>query len=329
LTGQRFFPGERLVLLHVSAGGSRLYLNELSQEAGPIEGVETIRLALGDDALSRVIGGLGKEPLGVDKSLPARYLVPLIRETGLDPRTGGVAVASDAVDRARARKDAREQAYMAESSEINDRAMGRFEKLIVEGATERGLQEQLRGIYLELGADDIAFGFPAFGANAAEPHHMSNGTEIREGDCVVLDVGCIKRGYYSDMTRTFFFRSAPERHREIYEVVRQANEAAERLARPGARFSDLDRAARGVIAAAGYGKHFIHRLGHSIGLQVHEPGDVSEYNDGLIEEGMVFSVEPGIYLPGEMGVRIEDLVLAVPGGCRLLNHYPKELRVVG
>jgi Xaa-Pro dipeptidase len=324
LTGQRFFPGERLVLLHISTGGNTLYLNELSQETEPIKDVETIRFSLGDDGLSRVIKGIGKGALGVDKNLPARYLIPLLHESG----AGDVIVASEAVDRARARKDIQEQAYMAESSEINDRAMEQFEKLIQEGVTERGVQEQMRGIYKELGADDIGFGFSAFGANAAEPHHASDDTVLKEGDCVVLDVGCIKYGYFSDMTRTFFYKSVSGRHREIYEIVKLANETAQKIVRPGVRFSDIDRTARDIIAAAGYGEYFIHRLGHSIGLQMHEYGDVSAYNDDLVEEGMIFSIEPGIYLPGDFGVRIEDLVLATENGVRSLNGYSKELKVI-
>ena len=130
------------------------------------------------------------------------------------------------------------------------------------------------------------------------------------------------------MTRTFFFRSASEKQREVYEAVRRANEAARALVAPGVRFCDLDAAARTVIQEAGYGPYFTHRLGHQIGLDVHEPGDVSAVHDAPVQPGMTFSIEPGIYLPGEFGVRIEDLVLVTDEGCEVLNADPRDLTVL-
>jgi Xaa-Pro dipeptidase len=218
---------------------------------------------------------------------------------------------------------------MTKSSEINDLAMARFEELIVEGVTENEVKERLKPIYLELGADDIAFGIVAFGKNAAEPHHSVDDTRLRAGDAVLFDIGCVYKGYISDMTRTFFYKGVSEHQREVYETVRRANEAAEALIRPGVRFSALDAAARDLIAAAGYGEYFVHRLGHSIGLEVHEPGEVSAYNDGEAQPGMIFSIEPGIYLPGDVGVRIEDLALVTENGYINLNKHPKELKILG
>jgi Xaa-Pro dipeptidase len=145
---------------------------------------------------------------------------------------------------------------------------------------------------------------------------------------VLLDVGGKKDGYCSDMTRTFFTAPPTEKQRQVYELVRQANQAAEELIRPGVRLCDIDAAARDLITAAGYGKEFNHRLGHFIGLDEHEYGDVSSGFDWPVQEGMIFSIEPGIYLPGEFGVRIEDLVLVTADGCQVLNSYPKELTVL-
>ena len=168
----------------------------------------------------------------------------------------------------------------------------------------------------------------SFGANAANPHHEPDDTPLHAGDAVLFDVGCRQDGYCSDMTRTFFFRSVDERQREVYETVRRANEAACALVAPGVRFCDIDAAARSVIEEAGYGPCFTHRLGHQIGLDVHEPGDVSAAHDAPVQPGMVFSIEPGIYLPGKFGVRIEDLVLVTEDGCEILNAYPHELTVL-
>ncbi|MDR2657082.1 MAG: Xaa-Pro peptidase family protein [Oscillospiraceae bacterium] len=326
LTGQRHFAGERLLLLRISVdGGSTLYLNELSELKGSIDGIGTVQFKLGEDGLKRVAADLDAgAALGVDKNLPARFLLPIqaysgIRETRL---------ASEAVDHARQIKDASEQEKMIVSSQINDAAMDRFVRLIHEGVTERDICGQLEGIYRALGADRIDFGIVAFGANAAEPHHIGGDTVLKEGDAVLFDVGCVKDGYCSDMTRTFFYRSVSPRQREIYGLVKRANEAAEAFVRPGVRFSDVDAAARDIIERAGYGPQFFHRLGHSIGLTGHEAGDVSAYNHSVLEEGMIFSVEPGIYLEGEFGVRIEDLVLVTHDGVKILNTYTKELTVI-
>ena len=130
------------------------------------------------------------------------------------------------------------------------------------------------------------------------------------------------------MTRTFCYRQVTARNREIYELVRRANEAAIAKIKPGVPLCELDRTARDIITEAGYGEYFNHRLGHFIGLSEHEYGDVSLANERAAEPGMIFSIEPGIYLAGETGVRIEDLVLVTEDGVEVLNHYSKELQVI-
>ena len=131
------------------------------------------------------------------------------------------------------------------------------------------------------------------------------------------------------MTRTFFFgKVEKEEHRRVYELVLAANRAAEAMIRPGVRFCDIDRAARSIIEEAGYGSCFTHRLGHFIGLGEHEHGDVSAANSQKAEPGMIFSIEPGIYVAGEVGVRVEDLVLVTEDGCEVLNRYTKELEII-
>ena len=142
-------------------------------------------------------------------------------------------------------------------------------------------------------------------------------------------MGCRKDGYCSDMTHTFFCRKEDPEYAPIHDLVRSANEMAESLIRPGVRFCDLDKAARDLITEAGYGEYFNHRLGHSIGMQDHEPGDVSLANTAVVEEGMTFSIEPGVYLPGKFGVRVEDLVLVTQDGCEVLNKVDKHWKNIG
>ena len=151
---------------------------------------------------------------------------------------------------------------------------------------------------------------------------------LREGDCVLFDVGCVKDGYCSDMTRTFYYKSVSNHCREVYETTRAANEAAVALIRPGVRLCDIDKAARDLITEKGYGPAFNHRLGHFIGLTDHEYGDVSSAFDWEVEPGMIFSIEPGIYLVGDTGVRVEDLVMVTEDGVELLNHYSHDLDII-
>ena len=267
-----------------------------------------------------------ESPLAVDKELPARFLLPLMEKNAASAFLNG----SIAVDRTRGVKDKVEQEKMILSSQINDAAMARFKALIHEGVTELDVAAQMLDIYKALGADGYSFTpLVAFGANAADPHHEPDGTVLKAGDCVLFDVGCVRDGYCSDMTRTFFYREISEHSRQIYEIVRRANEAAEALVCPGVRLCELDAAARDLITAEGYGPQFNHRLGHFIGLKEHEFGDVSSAFDWPVEPGMIFSIEPGIYLAGDIGVRIEDLVLVTETGVQILNRYPHTLEIIG
>lgn len=326
LTGAYVEPGERFLGLVLREGREPvLFLNRLF--AAP-EGLlcEVVPFDDTDDPLALVAARLDAHAaLGCDKNLAARFLVPLVEHGAAASFT----LASAAVDNARAIKDAAEQELMRAASATNDAAMARFRALVHEGVTEIEVAEQLEGIYRALGAQGHSFApIVSFGANAADPHHEPDGTVLRTGDVVLFDVGCRQDKYCSDMTRTFVFGEPSERVREVHDLVRRANEAGRAAVRPGARFCDIDRAARTVIEKAGYGAYFTHRLGHQIGLDVHEPGDVSATHDAPVQPGMCFSIEPGVYLPGEFGVRIEDLVIVTENGCEVLNAYPRELTAI-
>ena len=265
------------------------------------------------------------EVLGVDKEITARFLLPLMERK----LAAGFVNSSLAVDKTRAVKDEEEKEKMRSASAVNDAAMARLRALVHAGVTEREIRDQLLGIYQELGAQGFSFTpLVAFGANAADPHHEPDDTVLQEGDCVLFDVGCVKDGYCSDMTRTFYYKSVSDHCREVYETTRAANEAAVALIRPGVRLCDIDKAARDLITEKGYGPAFNHRLGHFIGLTDHEYGDVSSAFDWEVEPGMIFSIEPGIYLVGDTGVRVEDLVMVTEDGVELLNHYSHDLDII-
>ncbi|MBQ2668647.1 MAG: aminopeptidase P family protein [Clostridia bacterium] len=264
-------------------------------------------------------------PLGVDKDLKARFLLPLMEKKAATAFCN----ISLTVDTVRGIKDDEEQEKMRAASRINDLAMAELKKLVHAGVTEQEIADQLLEIYLSLGADGFSFGpLVAFGANAADPHHGPDDTVLKEGDVVLFDVGCMKDGYCSDMTRSFYYKTVTDEHRVVYETVKAANEAAIAKVKPGVPLKELDLAARDLITNAGYGPYFNHRLGHFIGLSEHEYGDVSSVNETKAVPGMIFSIEPGIYLAGDTGVRIEDLVLVTEDGCEVLNHYSKKLEIL-
>lgn len=276
------------------------------------------------DAIAREIDPT--KPLGIDTVMRSGFLMPLMeRHAASEFFLGDFAVTA-----ARTHKDAAEQELMRVSSAANDDVMADAIKLVHEGVTEREIADQMLGLYRKHGCE--GFSFPpivSFGANAGDPHHEPDDTALKRGDVVLFDIGGRRRNYCSDMTRTFFWGEPVEETARIYDIVRRANEAAEALIKPGVRFCDLDAAARSLITAAGYGEYFNHRLGHFIGQTDHEKGDVSSANTAIAKPGMIFSIEPGIYLPGEFGVRIEDLVLVTESGCEVLNRNDKHWAVVG
>ncbi|MCI8863964.1 MAG: aminopeptidase P family protein [Lachnospiraceae bacterium] len=326
LTGKWILPGERLLALYLRADGAhKLFVNRLFTVDGDI-GAEKMWFSDTDPGCRFIARYTDpQKPLGIDKKMAAKFLLELM-ELGA---AGGYRNGSECVDKARRVKEEGEREKMVLASRLNDAAMARFRHLIREGVTERQIAEEMLAIYKELGTEGPSFSLSvSFGANAAVGHHRPDDTKLKPGDCVLFDVGCKKDGYCSDMTRTFFYRSASEKGREVYEVVKEANLAAQAAMKPGMRFCEIDQVARGIITKAGYGSYFTHRLGHCIGIEVHDAGDVSSTNQDVVEEGMIFSCEPGIYLPGELGVRIEDLMLITADGAISLNQDPKELEVI-
>ena len=196
------------------------------------------------------------------------------------------------------------------------------------GRTERDIAADLAGFLRKHGHSQVDFTVVGSGPNGANPHHEMGDRIIQEGDMVVLDFGGLKDGYGSDTTRTVHVGEPTDEEREVFEIVLRAQQAGFEAVRPGVACQEVDRAARKVIADAGYGEYFIHRTGHGIGLTTHEPPYMIEGEERLMEPGMCFSIEPGIYLPDRFGVRIEDIVTVTEDGGRRLNNTSHEMRIV-
>lgn len=230
----------------------------------------------------------------------------------------------------RAVKDAEEIAAMQRAIGVAERAMERLIPQIEIGMTEKQVAAMLTQLQLEEGADAIAFGpIVSAGPNGASPHAVPTERPLQTGDLLVIDWGCLVDGYPSDITRTFAVGVIDPELRHVYETVKLANQQGVLISRPGATGQDVDRAAREVIDDAGYGDYFIHRTGHGLGVEGHEPPFMMEANTEPLVVGNVFTVEPGIYLPGRGGVRIEDDVVITEDGHRSLTTMTRELITVG
>ncbi|HOA24280.1 MAG: Xaa-Pro peptidase family protein [Aggregatilineales bacterium] len=231
------------------------------------------------------------------------------------------------MDALRVRKDANEIELMRQAIAITEKALAEVIAGVRLFDTERAIAGRLRTALIEHGGEALPFEpIVLAGPRAALPHGVPSDRPVRMGDVLLIDFGTSYGGYISDITRTFVVGLPLEgRNRDVYEAVKAANQAGREAARPGATAQDVDRAARKVIEEAGFGEYFIHRTGHGIGLDAHEGPYIVEGNDVVLEPGMTFTVEPGIYIPGEIGVRIEDDVLITPDGAESLTTFDREL----
>ena len=326
-TGFSEEPGERHLLAFLPAEGDPLFLvpelyGEQVRRATWIDDVRTWRDD-GDPAarVADVVTELGLDGghVLVDDTMHARFTQDL--RAAAPQATFGLA--SDVLAPLRVRKDDAELAALRRAAEAADAVVRdlreRGDDLV--GRTEREVAALIEDRLAAHGGDGVPFG-PIVGAgpNGAMPHYTHGDREIQAGEPVVLDFGTRVDGYPSDQTRTLVFGDDPsDRVREVHDLVCRAQQAAVDAVAPGVTAGAVDAAARDPIEAAGYGDEFVHRTGHGVGLDVHEEPYVVAGSDRELEPGMVFSVEPGVYLEGEFGVRIEDLVVVTEDGCERLN----------
>jgi len=278
---------------------------------------EALVRVLGTDAMRSIRVGVSDQQwatflLGFQETLPQARFVQGSRVTGP----------------LRIAKRPEEIELLRAANRFNDAAFTEFITMPMAGMTERQLYDRLAGLMKKHGQDSVAFANPYSGPNSGSPHHIPGDRVVQEGDVVLFDFGGRYKGYYSDTSRTLVVGRMPDEFERVYNVVRGAQQAAIDIIKPGVPIGDVDIAARRYIAEAGYGPYFTHRVGHGLGLDEHEPPYLTSDNREPLKVGMTFSVEPGIYLPGRWGVRIEDTVLVTRMGGERLSECTREIQIV-
>jgi len=296
---------------------SRREVPDLRREVYPVAFPEAFAAAVRELGLSRVgfeIDGLTfRQHRDLAEAAPEAEFVPVEAE----------------VERMRWVKDEEERALIARAQAICDEAFEKVTGKLVEGVTERQLAVELELTMRQLGGEGLAFStIAAFGEQAAEPHHHPTDRALLRGDVVKLDFGCVVEGYHSDMTRTAALGDPGPELREVYAIVQRAQAAGREAVRAGVAAKDADAAARKVIVDGGYGERFGHSLGHGVGLEIHEGPTLRSTSEDVLPAGTVVTVEPGIYLPGKGGVRIEDMVVVTEEGCEAMPATTHDLIVL-
>lgn len=309
-------------------GDDRLFFTDfryVEQAKGQVDGFEQVEV--GRDMLAGIAGRLAGRAGFDDATVSVRMHGKLAGKAGEGVE---LVAAGGLVERLRAVKDPAELEAMRGAAEIADAAYGHVRERGLSGRSERAVALDVARFMEDAGAERPSFpAIVAAGDNGARPHAAPRDAEIPAGTLVVIDMGAQLDGYCSDCTRTFATGPLEDDALEVYELVRGAQAAARDAVRAGAACREVDAVARDLIDAAGHAERFGHGLGHGVGLEVHEAPRLARTAEGELEAGNAVTVEPGVYLPGRFGVRIEDLVVVTEDGCESLTAFPKELVTVG
>ncbi len=333
LTGLQFHPDERFKALFALADGSffhiipELYYEEAREKLG--SEAEIYKWSDSDGFLSAVNlakseHGITGMTVGVNDGVRAVDLLDMKECLDVSFANG-----TGVLERMRLIKSGEERDFLRKAAEIADKVMSEAIKYIRPGLIERDISNRIKELFMECGGQGLAFdSIVASGPNTSRPHYNKDDRSIEEKDIIILDFGCRYNGFCSDISRTVFVGEPTEEQRKIFDIVVRANTKAEELVKPGVTAEQVDLAARTVIREAGYGHCFLNRTGHGIGMAVHEGPYIKEGNDQVLEPGMSFSVEPGIYIAGRFGMRVEDIVLVTENGREVLNKYTKDIIIV-
>ncbi len=300
------------------------YTEQASSQAPDFRVVET---KMDKDVVADTLSSLGIKSMTFEREHVTfalwENMTKRFKDTKLVPASGWV-------EKLRAQKTPEEIQAVRKAAELADDAFSMVVSSIRPGVSEREVALELEFTMRKMGSEGVAFPIIVVsGARSSLPHGEPGDKAIEPGDFVTVDFGAVWNGYCSDCTRTFVIEPLDEKHREVYEVVGRAQEAGLQAVRAGVKASDVDAAGRKVIEEAGYGEYFGHGIGHGVGLQVHESPRLGQKSEDILEPGMIVTVEPGVYIPGFGGVRIEDLVVVGDDGPEILTSYPKDLKVLG
>ncbi|HJY24239.1 MAG TPA: Xaa-Pro peptidase family protein [Actinomycetes bacterium] len=332
LTGYDAMPLERLTCLVVPTNGDPVLvvptLERSAAEASPAAeiGLEIIDWPDGEDPVELIATLLRAtrrvavdDHMWAEKVLRFRAAMPDVEQV----------LAGPVLRELRMRKTAEEVAALRSAGAAIDRVHARMGEWLEAGRTERDVGRDIAEAIVTEGHERVDFVIVASGPNSASPHHSASERVIKEGDPVVVDIGGTTRsGYCSDETRTYVVGTPPDEFVDAYDALQRAQAHAVEHARPGVTADSVDAAARDALAAAGLADYFVHRTGHGIGLETHEEPYIVAGNTRVLEPGMAFSIEPGFYLPGRFGARIEDIVVTTPHGADRLNLRPRKLAVL-
>lgn len=272
------------------------------------------------EALGRL--GIGSTAsVALDGPMRTAFALLVLERTGWQPAV----LADEVLGPLRLVKEGGEIDLLRANAACADQAMRAALEFLRVGVKESEIASVVRDAFARAGSPDVDFTLIGAGPNGAYPHHEAGDRVVGPGDAVVIDIGASLDGYHSDITRMAIVGDPPEGYEEVHAVVDRAVEAALGAARPGARVRDVDAAARNVIVEAGFGEYFPHRTGHGLGLEEHEPPFITRTGETLLEEGMVFSIEPGVYLPGRFGVRLEEIVVLEQNGPAVLSRLGREV----
>jgi Xaa-Pro aminopeptidase len=279
-----------------------------------------------DKALSEAIeftGSSDAKHIAIDEAMRSHFALILL-ESLSNP---SYEFTNSTVGALRMRKDDNEYSNLKENALIDDRAMQAGFAAIKEGVTEIEIGEAINKHFISEGAKP-QFCIVGSGPNGAFPHHHTGDRKVQYGDVVLIDIGGRKGTFPSDMTRMSVLGEPPEEYHEVHSIVERAVQAAMKAAKPGVMAKEVDAAARGVITEAGYGEYFVHRTGHGLGIDIHEPPYITATSEVVLDEGMVFSIEPGIYLQGRFGVRLEEIVILRSDGPEILSELSRKTNFI-
>lgn len=332
LVGSRAETFERLTALVIPVAGEptvvvpRMELASLRDSAIPDLGVTVRDWVDGDDPYALVVAALGGSPVAVavTDAMPALHLLPLAERLGVVP-----VLATEVLRTLRMIKDPSEIDALRKAGAAIDRVHARVPEFLVPGRTEADVAADIEEAIVAEGHSAAAFIIVGSGLHGADPHHEVSERVLQAGDVVVVDIGGpYEPGYNSDSTRTYSLGEPSAEVAQQYSVLQEAQRRAVEAVRPGVTAEQIDAAARDVLAEAGLAEFFVHRTGHGIGLSVHEEPYIVAGNDLPLVPGMAFSIEPGIYFPGNWGARIEDIVIVTEDGAHPVNTRPHDLIVV-